>query len=392
MNAPGLGAAAFRRAFPFHVVLDRTSRIVQVGPSLARLSPGLRAGEPLDEALEPRRPRTPLRWELLHRHVDTVCRMAVRGTSIELRGQWTADGDHLVFLGSPWVTDLDALGGTALSLADFAPHDPVVDYLFLLRARDVALQDAKRQEEIAHNAVRQSQEKSSFLANMSHELRTPLNAIIGYAEMLLEGAGEEVPDAVPTLRVGPAAAPSGDLPRILFAARHLLSLINDILDLAKIEAGRLEVAVEDVELEPLVAGVRATTEPLARPCGTALTFELAPGTSGLRADRVKLRQILLNLVSNAIRATPRGAVRLTVAPQGELVSFVVEDTGVGMSEETLARLFHPYVQGPNATSGGTGLGLTISRLLARMMGGEIRATSTLGRGSRFELTLPAARP
>jgi signal transduction histidine kinase len=415
MSDHALGPDAFCRAFPFHVVVDRQSRVVQIGPSLRKLSPSFVPGSALADLLEGRRPRIVLSWDTLVRHLDTVCLVGVRGRNAELRGQWTADGpERLVFLGSPWVGDLSSVTELSLTLADFAPHDPIIDYLFLLQARDAALRDVSglhervkrrqeeleranalllRQQEIAHAAVRQSREKSSFLASMSHELRTPLNAIIGYTELLMDEAGESPEMGDPLVRRHGADAPDGDLARILFSARHLLSLINDILDLAKVEAGKLEFRSEDVDLAELLAGVRTTTEPLARPSGTTLSFVDRTGVGTVTADRVKLRQILLNLVSNAIRATPGGTVTLTVTRAVQDLRFTVVDDGTGISPETLAHLFHPYVQGPalggGASRGGTGLGLTISRLLAQLMGGDIRVESTLGAGAMFELRLPA---
>jgi signal transduction histidine kinase len=417
MSGHALGPDAFCRAFPFHLVVDASSRVVQVGPSLQKLSPLLVPGSVLADRLEGRRPRIVLDRDTIVRHLDTVCLIGVRGTNAELRGQWTADGpDRLVFLGSPWVTDLSAVTELSLTLADFAPHDPVVDYLFILQGRDAALRDVSglhervrrrqqelevandllvRQQQIAHAAVRQSQEKSSFLASMSHELRTPLNAIIGYTELLMDEAGAGIDASDPLVRRHGTEAPDGDLARVLFSARHLLSLINDILDLAKVEAGKLELRSEDVGIADLLDGVRTTAEPLARPTGTTLAFDDRSESGSVAADRVKLRQILLNLVSNAIRATPGGTVTLTVTRAGPDLRFTVVDDGTGMSPETLARLFHPYVQGPatggGASGGGTGLGLTISRLLAQLMGGDIRVESVLGRGATFELRLPVTR-
>jgi two-component system, sensor histidine kinase and response regulator len=249
-----------------------------------------------------------------------------------------------------------------------------------------------RQQKIARAAVRQSQEKSSFLASMSHELRTPLNAIIGYAELLKEEAGETIDDHDPLVERHAAGAPDGDLSRILFASRHLLSLINDILDLAKVEAGRMELRAEHVGLPDLLNGVWVTMESLARANGTTLVFQDLSGRPTVRTDRTKLRQILLNLVSNAVRAAPDGHVRVTVSATDEVFCYCVEDDGVGMTPEVLAVLFDPYIQGPGqhrgTDSSGTGLGLTISRLLAELMGGEITVTSAPDQGARFVLQLP----
>jgi signal transduction histidine kinase/CheY-like chemotaxis protein len=228
--------------------------------------------------------------------------------------------------------------------------------------------------------VAASQHKSAFLANMSHELRTPLNAIIGYSEMLHETAEEEGrEDLLP------------DLEKIEQAGRHLLALINDILDLSKIEAGKMEVYLEEVDLAELVAEVRAIAEPLAATNANRLEIRPAPDLGTLYTDRTKLKQSLLNLLSNANKFTREGRVSLTIARSQQAVSFAVADTGIGMSEEQLGRLFQAFSQADAATTrryGGTGLGLAITRHFCEMLGGRITVESAPGRGSTFTLVLP----
>jgi len=231
---------------------------------------------------------------------------------------------------------------------------------------------------------------------MSHEHRTPLNAILGYSEMLIEDAED----------VGHTAQVP-DLQRIHTAGRHLLALINDILDLSKIEAGKIDLLVEDVDVAALVADVVTTVRPLAAKNENALVVpeagaaeadaaEAAPlGT--VRADATRLRQILFNLLGNASKFTERGTVTLDVVPEPGWVRFVVRDTGIGMTPDQIARLFQPFAQADSSTSrkyGGTGLGLVISRRLAWMMGGDITLSSVPGEGSTFTVRLPApaARP
>ena len=232
-----------------------------------------------------------------------------------------------------------------------------------------------------------SRHKSEFLANMSHELRTPLNAIIGYSEMLQEEAQDQHAEAfVP------------DLQRINDAGRHLLELINAVLDLSKIEAGKMELYLESFEVAPLVRDVAAVLEPLAQKNGNRLQVECAPDVGAMRADLTKLRQALFNLLSNACKFTEQGVVTVSVtreaatAEGGDSIGFAVRDTGIGMTPEQMARLFQEFGQADATTTrryGGTGLGLALSRRLCRMMGGDISVASEPGRGSTFTIRLPA---
>jgi len=244
-----------------------------------------------------------------------------------------------------------------------------------------ALEEADRARSEAELA---SQAKNVFLANMSHELRTPMNAIIGYSEMLAEDAVDRGQTEV-----------EADLKKIQMAGRHLLGLINDVLDLSKIEAGRMTVEIEDVPLEPLVREVEQMATPLAARNRNLLTVEFGGVQSVIRTDPTKLRQVLFNLVGNALKFTQEGNVRLVVAEREQdgrpVVELAVHDTGIGMDAGQLKGLFEPFHQADASTTrryGGTGLGLAISRRLARMMGGDIHVESALGRGSVFRLVLP----
>ena len=240
------------------------------------------------------------------------------------------------------------------------------------------IEDKGRQLEVA------GQHKSQFLANMSHELRTPLNAIIGYSEILQEDVADLGQDALVP-----------DLKKIEGAGRHLLGLINDILDLSKIEAGRMDVFFEDVELVPLLEEVRALIVPLAEKNGNTLELRLAEDLGSIRTDRTKLKQSLLNILSNGSKFTENG--RLTVAAERfesdrQMVRFAVSDTGIGMTEEQLGRLFQAFSQAETSTAkkyGGTGLGLAISRRFCQLLGGDITVTSRPGEGSTFTIVLPA---
>ena len=243
--------------------------------------------------------------------------------------------------------------------------------------------------EIAKDAAeRATQVKSEFLANMSHELRTPLNAIIGYSQMLREDAEDSgQSDTV------------ADLKKIENAGSHLLGLINSILDLSKIEAGRMETYIETVEVASLIADVEVMVEPLVARNGNRLVVQREADVGALATDLTKLKQSLLNLLSNASKFTEKGTITLAVRRRtngdAAWVDFAVSDTGIGMTGEQLGKLFQAFSQAEKSTAqryGGTGLGLAITRSFARMLGGDVTVSSRPGEGSTFVLTLPAGAP
>jgi adenylate cyclase len=241
-------------------------------------------------------------------------------------------------------------------------------------------------EQTRDAALQANRAKSSFLATMSHELRTPLNAIIGLSEMLTKH-GDRVPPA----------RRDESMNRVLNAGRHLLNLINEVLDLSKIEAGKMEMQPERVAVAGLVDEVVATTRGLAEKNGNRLAVSVSPAAAAVEADPLRVRQILLNLMSNASKFTSNGSVTLKVAATRHAgraaIAFEVADTGIGMTREQLGKLFEEFMQADASTTrqfGGTGLGLAISRRLARMMGGDITVTSEHGKGSTFTAVLPAA--
>jgi hypothetical protein len=217
---------------------------------------------------------------------------------------------------------------------------------------------------------------------MSHELRTPLNAIIGYSELLQEEANDlGQDDFVP------------DLKKIHTAGRHLLTLISGILDLSKIEAGRMTMYLEDFDIATLVRETEDIVRPLVEKNGNTFAIDCPEGIGSMRADLVKTRQVLFNLLSNAAKFTENGDVSLTVCRQDGKVSFAVRDTGIGMTEEQRERLFEAFSQADASIAqkyGGTGLGLALSRSFCQMMGGDIEVATAPGAGSTFTVILPAS--
>jgi signal transduction histidine kinase len=249
----------------------------------------------------------------------------------------------------------------------------------------IAIENVRLFDEIQEKSrqlAEASQHKSQFLANMSHELRTPLNAIIGVTEMLREDAESLKQDVEP-------------LDRVLGAGRHLLALMNDILDLSKIEAGRMELHLETFRLVPLIEDVAKTIEPMATKNGNRLLIDCPADLGTIHADQTRFRQSLLNLASNANKFTEKGTITIAAHQAQEngsdWVTFAVADTGIGMTPEQMGKLFQEFSQASSATAskyGGTGLGLAISRRFCQMMGGDITVESEPGRGSTFTIRLP----
>src|SRR5262249_8284379 len=247
----------------------------------------------------------------------------------------------------------------------------------------LAIQNARLFSEL-HEKSRQveieSRHKSQFLANMSHELRTPLNAVLGYTELVLDRIYGEIPDRM-----------RGVMERVQVNGRHLLDLINDVLDLAKIEAGQLRLEITDYALKDVVEGVLDAVEPLAAEKRIALKGEISPNLPLARGDARRIAQVLLNLVGNAIKFTDTGQVSVRARELDGSFLIAVQDTGSGISEADQTKIFDEFQQADNSSirrKGGTGLGLSIAKRIIEMHGGAIWVESTLGQGSTFSFTLP----
>lgn len=225
-----------------------------------------------------------------------------------------------------------------------------------------------------------SRHKSQFLANVSHELRTPLNAIIGFTRLVLRKTEGQISELQ-----------QENLQKVLISAEHLLSLINGLLDLSKIEAGRMELFAESFKLYEVIQAATSTIEPMLKDGRVHLALEIAPGISPVKTDREKLRQILVNLLSNAAKFTEDGEIRVSAWQESGAMKLVVSDTGIGIEKDALPYIFEEFRQADASSTrkyGGTGLGLAITRKLVTLLGGEISVESEVGKGSKFMITLP----
>jgi signal transduction histidine kinase len=295
------------------------------------------------------------------------------------------------------LTSILSVVGTLTFMAIFGFHSHIQTRRVVKAKKELAEQKKQIQDQYtiiekalqsaldANDAARGATlAKSAFLANMSHELRTPLNAIIGYSEMLAEDA-----------QAAGQADQIADLKRIQTAGKHLLGLINGVLDLSKVEAGKMKLYLETFDVATVVEEVVGTARPLVENNGNRLEVRCPPGIGSLKEDITKVRQVLLNLLSNAGKFTQNGTVTLEVRREdrldGNWVFFTVRDTGIGITPEQRARLFQPFTQADAATSrkyGGTGLGLALCQNFCNMMGGEVTVESQAGKGSAFTVRLP----
>ena len=288
-------------------------------------------------------------------------------TTYEEQAEYLGGAHTLLTTRFPVTDEHGDVAGVGAISVDITPRMRMEEWLRL----------AKEQAETANMA------KATFLANMSHELRTPLNSIIGLGELLLEQAQEQDSD--------PLSVES--LQRVVGAGRHLLSLINDILDISRVEAGHIELSPEPVMMAALAENVLSVLQPLAKANGNTLALELGEDPGTVWVDPMRMRQILINLVGNAIKFTKDGAVTLRLSHAEGMLQIEVADTGIGMSAEQMERIFKPFEQADRSISrrfGGSGLGLAICRQLVELMGGRIEVSSEPGQGSLFSLELPVS--
>lgn len=386
-----LPAELFADVFPFHLVFNQDTELVQSGTVLQRIYPELSMGNQLGKYFRVNRPSIQVDFNAIRAQSHCLFLLESLHNAMKLKGQmmYVEQSEVMVFLGSPWITDLTELNQLGLKLNDFAIHEPMVDFLFLLQAQNTALADAKKltekltsQQAEIRQALEKEKElsslKSRFVTMASHEFRTPLTTILSSAELLEKYANKLVQEKK-----------LQHLHRIQASVKHMTELLNNVLLIGKAEAGKLQFTPVPLDLAQFC---RDLVEELQLGTGSNHTIAFASlgECSTACMDEKLLRHILSNLLSNAIKYSPAGGTVNfeLICNQGEAI-FLVQDQGIGIPAADQAQLFNSFHRASNVgTISGTGLGLAIVKKSVDSHGGKITVKSEIGVGTTFTVTLP----
>ena len=382
MTKPFIDHATFAELFPFYIEVNRNGNVTNQGASLVKLG-CIPKGDHIDASVRVERQQS---QSLLDAPLKKLVLLSIKGVVPKFRGQLIQTSNSIIFLGTPWVTSLEALQGTNLKFSDFAAHDPISDFLILLRTSSTSLKDAKelarKLEDLKDEAESANTTKSNFLAAMSHEIRTPLNIIMGMGDLLMET--DVTDEQLSYLRT---MSSSSDL---------LLALISDVLDVSRIESNQISLESISFDLNEIIEDVLEGLASRAFEKGLDIAAQYdINGPRHFKGDPSRIKQIVINLVGNAIKFTERGSVSIEVShsttPNTSFVEIKVSDTGIGIAKEKQQSVFERFIQASSSTNrkfGGTGLGLNITQSLVELMGGTITLESALENGSVFSIMLP----
>lgn len=382
MKRLSMHLSTLEKIFPFSFIVNTELRIQTAGRSIRKILDNYTNGQLLTDHFNILKPHYEQPIDL-NNYLDQLIQIEEKTKNAKLVGQFIKpnSSDNFVFIGSLSASRVEEVSRLKLNFEDFPLQDQIFDFLMLTQSQNRTIAEAtalnEKLTQANKTAQKASEMKSQFLATMSHELRTPMNGIIGMAELLKETTtlDREQQDYVSN---------------ILSSADSLLTLINDILDLSKIESGHIDLKEEEFDLYALLEEILQSIRALALSRGNRLGYTIHHPQHTIFADRIKLKQIIINLVGNANKFTHNGDIHVDIFCGADYTKFMVTDTGIGMTDQTLGRLFTPFVQGDgsmNRQYGGTGLGLSISKKLIESMGGAISAESKVDFGSKFTFTV-----